>query len=487
MATVYLARVLVVDTIHRPVAIKLMHPEVRVLPRAAEELIEETRLVGSIRHPNVVKVLDAGDSDGYLYLVFDYVEGETLAGLLAALRKQGRTLPLSIAGKIACDLMSGLQAAHQLTDGAGRSAQLIHRDVSPQNILVGVDGLARLGDFGIAKAVSRLSITATGIVKGKIGYMSPEQASGRPIDQRTDIWATGVVIWELLTGRRLFREKNDVATLTKIAAPEPAPSVRRFRPDVPPNLDAVVARALAKDVSERFESAAALRSAVIQAWTSSCKIAEADEVGEFVTQLIEPMLAERRAQVAQIIDQHRPSSSPAVAATPRPIRKKAILAAAFAAVTLPVGVWALTMRSSAESEKPKALTSSPTQMDESLPAPSASVTEPIAARTAITVTANLAMSSLRIDERAVAIDRARRELFVALEPAERDRPLRIMANSIDGRSAVAEVERAATEVELRFPELARARSRKSTRAGKPVVETVSGAQQIQLEPPPYKR
>ncbi|HQP39033.1 MAG TPA: serine/threonine-protein kinase, partial [Polyangiaceae bacterium] len=182
MATVYLARVLVVEDLYRNVALKLMHPHLRTDDgQSTAQLIGEAKLAASIRHPNVVPVLEVGEDPHGVFLVMDYVEGDTLSGIVRAALAGGATLPPRIVARILSDALLGLHAAHELTSAEGAPLSLVHRDVSPQNLLVGTDGISRLTDFGIAKVATQLDATASGVVKGKVGYMAPEQALGRRV------------------------------------------------------------------------------------------------------------------------------------------------------------------------------------------------------------------------------------------------------------------------------------------------------------------
>ena len=217
MATVYLARVAVVGDVHREVALKLMHPFLNAEGRESTvSLVEEAKLAVRIRHPIVVSVVEVGDSPHGVFLVMEYVEGDTLSGLHRAVRAEGALMPLPIAGRILVDALAGLHAAHELRDDDGLLLDLVHRDFSPQNILVGTDGVTRLTDFGVAKASGRVNVTSSGIIKGKVAYMAPEQALGKRVDRRCDVWAAGVVAWEILAGQRLYRSEDQVAMLLKI-------------------------------------------------------------------------------------------------------------------------------------------------------------------------------------------------------------------------------------------------------------------------------
>jgi serine/threonine-protein kinase len=210
MATVYLGRLRGPHGFARLVAVKAMHPQLAKDRIFHDMFLDEARLSARIRHPNVVPTIDVVSERGHLLLVMEYVEGESL-GALARLHREKGGFPQAIACAIAHDMLAGLHGAHETTGEDGKGLGLIHRDVSPQNILVGVDGLARVLDFGVAKAAGRVHVTQSGEVKGKIPYMPPEQLAGEDLDRTVDVYAAGVVLWEMLTGRRLFDGPNEVA------------------------------------------------------------------------------------------------------------------------------------------------------------------------------------------------------------------------------------------------------------------------------------
>ncbi len=255
MATVYIARVQGVAGFERVVAIKTLHPHFAYEEEFISMFLDEARLAARIRDSNVVSTLDVNLSDefGY-YLVMEYVEGDHFGSLIRAAAQERKRLPPPIACQIVRDVLKGLGAAHQLTDKNNVSLNLVHRDVSPHNILVGTDGIARLTDFGVAKAEVRLSSTREGQFKGKLAYMAPEQAARGQCDQRADLFSMGTVLWESLTGRRLFRGENNAETLNRILHdPIPRPS------DCSPSLkhfDPLLEQALHRDPDLRFQSAA---------------------------------------------------------------------------------------------------------------------------------------------------------------------------------------------------------------------------------------
>jgi serine/threonine-protein kinase len=301
MASVYLARTRVVDDLYREVAVKLMHPHLRTEDGCwAAQLVEEAKLAASIRHPNVVPVHEVGDDAHGVFLVMEYVEGDTLAGVIRAARQQKAALPPPIVARILADALTGLHAAHELTGPTGQPLRLVHRDFSPQNVLVGTDGISRLTDFGIAKVTTRVGATASGVIKGKVGYMAPEQALGRPLDRRCDVWAAGVVAWELLAMRRLFADENEVATLLRLVSEQP-PSIRSACPNVSRQVEAAISSALQVDPDKRCPSALDLRARVIDAWSVMGPIADAVEVSAFVQGLVGAKLDKRKEQVRDVL------------------------------------------------------------------------------------------------------------------------------------------------------------------------------------------
>ena len=260
MATVHLGRLLGPAGFSKIVAIKRLHAHFAADPEFLSMFIDEARLASVINHPNVVSSLDVVVEDQELLLVMEYVQGETLAQLIRLARKQRVSFPLGIVQRILCDALDGLHAAHTASVG-GQPLNIVHRDVSPQNIMVGDNGVARVLDFGIAKAESRSQSTRPGTVKGKFSYLSPEQIRGLPVDARTDVFSAGVVLWESLTGQRLFSVPGLAKTVERVlSAPIPAPSSKN--PSVPAELDRVVSKALERDSARRYQSAAEFADAL---------------------------------------------------------------------------------------------------------------------------------------------------------------------------------------------------------------------------------
>ena len=256
MATVHLGRAVGAGGFERLVAIKTMHPHLSNEPEFVAMFLDEARLAARIRHLNVVGTIDIQQDELGLLLVMDFIEGPSMGQVLRALQKKQTLLPQEIALRIILDSLHGLDAAHELCGSAGEPLNVVHRDVSPQNILVGVDGIARIMDFGVARAESRISSTKNGDAKGKIAYMAPEQAMQKEMDRRVDVYAAGLVLWEFLTGRRLLRGDSDKAIMHQIFhAQHPAP--HEIVPSIPPELSAVVMKAIARERDDRYPTAAA--------------------------------------------------------------------------------------------------------------------------------------------------------------------------------------------------------------------------------------
>ncbi|MCA9706664.1 MAG: serine/threonine protein kinase [Myxococcales bacterium] len=259
MAEIYLARAAAIEGFEKLVVLK------RILPQYAESeafirmFLAEARLAATLHHPNIVQVYDIGEDDGAYFFAMEYVQGVDLRQLFAAARRAGRELPLQHVLHVITGLCAGLHYAHEMKDTSGAPLGIVHRDVSPSNVLVTFDGAVKVVDFGIAKAAN-VSTTA-GTLKGKIPYMSPEQCHSRPLDRRSDVFSIGTLLWELTTGRRLFQADNELALLGVVARGE-ITRPRDVRPDYSPDLEAIVLRALALDPSERWQTAQDLQLAL---------------------------------------------------------------------------------------------------------------------------------------------------------------------------------------------------------------------------------
>jgi len=298
MAVVHIARQLGAAGFERIVVVKRVHRHLLSDKGFYDMFLDEARVASMVRHPNVVPVIDvveigeAALDNRELLLVMEYVESASLATIQKIVHEDGGRIPVPIVARILCDALAGMHAAHMAVDMRGAPLGVVHRDVSPQNIIVGVDGSARLIDFGVAKAAHRLSETASGSVKGKFSYMAPEQAHGRPVDPRTDVFAAGIVFHEGLTAKRLFRGENELHTMQLISgAPIAPPST--LNPGVPAALDAVALKALMRDPAGRFQTALEMLDAIESAVTP----ASPREVSAYLDRIVGNRLQERREQL----------------------------------------------------------------------------------------------------------------------------------------------------------------------------------------------
>lgn len=300
MASVYVARAQGVAGFERLVAIKVLHPHLAYEQEFISMFLDEARLAARIRHMNVVPTLDVSDSpgDGY-FLVMEYIEGNHLGALLGRAAKKGERLPQPFVCRVLVDALQGLAAAHRLTDENGTHLQLVHRDVSPHNILVGTDGIARLTDFGVAKADVRMASTRAGQFKGKLSYMAPEQAASNETDQRSDLFSVGVILWESLTGRRLFKGDSNAATLNRLLHDEIVPPSKLWA-DLA-RYDDIVMKALSRDPNQRFQSADELAEA-LDAGVGRSGVAKTRDVAEVVRALEAEKLQEERQRVRDAIE-----------------------------------------------------------------------------------------------------------------------------------------------------------------------------------------
>jgi serine/threonine-protein kinase len=296
LGSVRFARLMGASGFTRTVVAKLAHEQFAQQPEFALMLIDEACLAARVLHPNVVSTLDAIQTADQLILVMDYVHGESVWKLMTAAAERGERVPIEVATSIIIDTLHGLHAAHEATDEQGHPLGIVHRDVSPQNILVGADGISRLVDFGIALAARRLQ-TATNAVtlKGKHGYMAPEQVAGEPVTRLTDTFAAAIVYWELLTGERLFLGRTDAETVHKCLVSRVRPP-SRVVPGIPDAIDAVLKRALSREPSERYPTARDMALA-LEACVPPLRLSE---IGSWVERMVGDTLRERSAVLARI-------------------------------------------------------------------------------------------------------------------------------------------------------------------------------------------
>jgi eukaryotic-like serine/threonine-protein kinase len=296
MATVHLARLAGPAGFSRVVAAKCLHPHLLLDAEFKRMFIDEARLAARIRHPNVVPTLDVVVQPNELFLVMEYVQGEALSFLRKAAKQQKEAIPAAICGAIMVGALQGLHAAHECKNEKGELLNIVHRDVSPQNILVGVDGVARVLDFGVAKAMQARQDTRPGTVKGKSAYMAPEQIRSEPLTRRADIFAASVVFWEILTTKRLFGGATEEERIYKVLhAKFPPPSV--LAPGLPAGLDEVVMKGLNPNPEERYQSALEMAEAIEKTMT----LASQRVIGEWVTRIGAESLG-KRAEILKPVE-----------------------------------------------------------------------------------------------------------------------------------------------------------------------------------------
>jgi len=306
MATVYLARLSGAGGFQRFVAIKRLHPHLSGDEEFVQMFLDEARLAARLHHPNVVPILEIGESPQGYYLVMEYVEGDTLARILARSAQAGRMLSPRVSLRVCLDSIAGLHVAHELKDDDANPLSIVHRDVSPQNILVGMDGSARITDFGVARATTRLSTTRTGQLKGKLAYMAPEQARGSEVDRRADVFAMGIVLWECLAQKRLFKGEGEADTLNRVLY-EPIPTLRQANPDVAPALEQVVMKALERDRDKRWPTASDLGDALEKVASDAGVLGSHKEVAAHLDSVLGTDISAQRDAVRAWLARSEPS------------------------------------------------------------------------------------------------------------------------------------------------------------------------------------
>lgn len=306
MAAVHLGRLRGDAGFARPVAIKRLHAQFANDPDFVSMLLDEAHLASRLQHPNCVAPRDVVVLAGEVFVVMDYVHGVTLSQLIKAVHQAGVQVPLPIVCRIVSDVLAGLHAAHRSVDAQGRALELVHRDVSPQNVIVGSDGLSRVIDFGIAQAAFRSQTTRDGQIKGKLAYAAPEQVADKGVSHLVDVYAAGVVCWELATLRRLFTASNTTALYANVVENSIRP-MRPLRPEIPLEFERTVMAALAKDPAARPADAEVF-SALLEA---AVPPASAREVARFVELYAGELLERRNSAVRDVERSKILSSTPA--------------------------------------------------------------------------------------------------------------------------------------------------------------------------------
>ncbi|HKO49482.1 MAG TPA: serine/threonine-protein kinase, partial [Polyangiaceae bacterium] len=301
MAMVWAARVKGTRGFQKIVAVKTMLSKLSEDAQFEQMFLDEASLASQIRHPNVVEISDLGEQEGVLYLAMEWIDGVPLNQLMKVAKAAGG-VPLPIAVRIVMNACAGLHAAHELRDAKGQLIGLVHRDVSPQNILVTYDGVSKVVDFGVAKATAMGGgATVAGQLKGKVSYMAPEQVRGEAIDRRVDIFAMGIVLYALTSGKHPFRRESEAATMYTIASDEAVVAPSKFVPNYPASLEAVLLKALAKDKTERFATASEFLRALDQSLPAAERANTDEDVGAFIRQLFGSKREESRAALAEAL------------------------------------------------------------------------------------------------------------------------------------------------------------------------------------------
>lgn len=303
MGTVHLARATGVGGFERRVALKVMHEQLLDDPQFVEMFLDEARLSARIHHPNVVATHDVHHLEHGLFLVMDYVEGPSLHAVLNSLRVRGRQMPLGVCLRIFDDALQGLHAAHQLRTPEGELLGLVHRDISPDNILIGIDGVTRLNDFGLARAAAQIGQTRGGHVKGKLAFLPPEALVLGRLDRRSDVYSLGVTLFEALTLKRLFEAESEGLLMGKVISGATTPP-HEVTASIPVSVSEVCMRAISPDPERRFQSALDMGQALRDAAASAgISIATAQEAGDWAASL-------SREDGLLVLRPERPSSRP---------------------------------------------------------------------------------------------------------------------------------------------------------------------------------
>ena len=299
MAEVFLAAWEVAPFVHRPVVIKRLHEHFTEDQSLVQMFLDEARLLTNLEHPHIVKTLEAGVIEGRCCIAMEYLEGQPLHRVLRRAYHRGK-LPVELAISIGISMLDALDYAHDAKDASGQALEIVHRDVSPHNVFVTNDGQVKVLDFGIAKAKSQEGRTATGVVKGKVGYIAPEQAAAQPVDRRADVWSAGVVLWEALTGSRLFKAETDAGTLN-MTLRGPIPTVTTRRPELPVELDVAVARALQRNPGLRYRSAGAMRTDLERWLAAGGHTRDPHALAALMRELFESEITEQRRLVSVLM------------------------------------------------------------------------------------------------------------------------------------------------------------------------------------------
>lgn len=342
MASVYAARLLGDGLFQKPVAIKVMLPHLAQDERFVAMFIDEAALAAQVQSPHVVQVIELGrHGASTLFIAMDLVVGVSLRQVFDRMCAHGGKLPLSVLCTVLIQAATGLHDAHEACAAGGERLGIVHRDISPHNVLIGVDGRARITDFGIARAFERISATQTGELKGKLPYFSPEQVRCVDLDARSDVFSLGIVAWEMLAAERLFDAPNPLATAQAVAA-KPVPRLDVIRPHIPKGVADVIERALARDPEQRLPSAEAFARGLRDACLPTCGLAEGREVGAALRELCGAQVSAVEDALAQAMAMRTGPHPAMVRSTPRGrARLWPFILFAILFVSSAGGLWAL--------------------------------------------------------------------------------------------------------------------------------------------------
>ena len=310
MAEIHLAQQAGIKGFERLVVVKKILPQLASEEAFLEMFFDEARIASRLNHPNIVQIYDLGQEGDDYFMAMEYLEGESLSFLERETRKKERYMSPALAAGIIAQVCDGLEYAHSFRDHEDQTLNIVHRDVSPQNVIVLFSGGVKLVDFGIAKAASQMHKTQVGTIKGKLSYLAPEQCVGKGVDHRSDIFSLGIILWELLTRRRLFKRDNEGATLNAVLNEE-IPKIRTVRPQVPVSLESVAMRALNKAPEDRFQSAGEMGAALRDYLLKTGEAAGTAEIATFIN----GSLGERAKNKKSMLEKIRTSDNKEVDVT----------------------------------------------------------------------------------------------------------------------------------------------------------------------------
>ncbi|MBN1208193.1 MAG: serine/threonine protein kinase [Myxococcaceae bacterium] len=300
MAEIFLAKQIGAEGFERDVVIKCMLDHFSQSREFVSMFLDEARLAARLHHPNIVQITDLGVADSRYFICMEYLAGEDLDAVIAAAHYKGERIPVPLAARIILSALEGLEFAHNYQE-QGRPLELVHRDISPSNIFVTYQGTVKVLDFGIAKASSRMTQTQPGLLKGKWGYMSPEQARGEPIDARSDLFSLGITFHELLTARRVFEREHEIGVLLALMA-QPIPAPSSVRPEIPPALDRIIAKALERRREDRYASAAEMRTDLEEFLRGTASAPGTSQLAQYMQGLFGPSDVERKTKIPSLAE-----------------------------------------------------------------------------------------------------------------------------------------------------------------------------------------